>query len=811
MTIPKGPITEDSSQSIPSDARLDRPLTHLAIPVPDLDAERTSFTNVPRAVTASFFGLANLLILTHVHLPFIEPAVAIWLVLAAPIYLLFTTSVWGITSIAERLAYSVGGALLILILGGLLLNTLLPWAGAPRALDTLPVLIMMDAANVGLVLLRRSHPSIPNWRKVMARLTREEGRLICSACASVPLVILGANRLNNGSGNEVTLIALAVIIITLTLLLQGSQRVKSGVTSLALYIVSTSLLLMTSLRGWSVTGHDVQLEYRVFQLTKAHGHWDMSALSSAYNACLSITILPTEFSSLIRIDDPYIYKFVFQLLFAICPVIVYAISRRFFTERISILAAIYFVGFPTFFTDMPFLNRQEIAFLFVGVGILAFTNPHWNRRKRQVALVIAAIGVELSHYSTSYVFLGTLLVAWLVELVGQVGRRRKWHAHSRRHRQRRWATTTRSVGFGCLIAVSAVTVAWGGLVTHTATGAAIEIKGALSEFVTHSGGSHSSADASVLISVQSGTPQHVLDEYRALTLKLRARAPSGTYLPAPVVGAYSTPVVKPVLLPLTAVGHILSNNGLSPVRLNRSIRQIAAIAELLFLIIGMASLVVIRERNRSVSREYFYLCIGGLTMLLLIAAVPALSVEYNILRLFQQDLIFLAPILVIGSISAFRLLGDPWSMRVAMTTSLFLFASTSGLFPQLLGGYSAQLNLNNSGIYYDVYYMHSEEEAAVTWLYGKPGTLPSGIQTDTNSNRFAFTDLSQVTGSQYVTDLYPTGIRKSAWIILDYHTVTSGQAIISINGRFIAYRYPLDLLDRNKNLVFNDGRTKIYR
>ena len=35
-----------------------------------------------------------------------------------------------------------------------------------------------------------------------------------------------------------------------------------------LFLMSVALLFMTSLRGWYVTGHDIQTEYHVFRLTE---------------------------------------------------------------------------------------------------------------------------------------------------------------------------------------------------------------------------------------------------------------------------------------------------------------------------------------------------------------------------------------------------------------------------------------------------------------------------------------------------------------------------------------------------------------
>ena len=107
--------------------------------------------------------------------------------------------------------------------------------------------------------------------------------------------------------------------------------------------------------------------------------------------------------------------------------------------------------------------------------------------------------------------------------------------------------------------------------------------------------------------------------------------------------------------------------------------------------------------------------------------------------------------------------------------------------------------------------MHPQEVAAVAWLYGKPGTVPGGIQVDDNSDRFAFTEPSEVTGSQYLDDLFPTLVRRSTWVILDYSLLQSGWATVVIDGNLITYKYPIGLLERTKNLVYNDGKTLILR
>ena len=83
---------------------------------------------------------------------------------------------------------------------------------------------------------------------------------------------------------------------------------------------------------------------------------------------------------------------------------------------------------------------------------------------------------------------------------------------------------------------------------------------------------------------------------------------------------------------------------------------------------------------------------------------PNLSIDYTATRAFQEALIWAAPVLVVGTIALFSPSGRRASVRIAAGVSVAIFASTSGLLPQILGGYGAQLNLNNSGTEY-IYHM----------------------------------------------------------------------------------------------------------
>lgn len=756
---------------------------------------------------------ANILALSDFRLPFLGPAMGFWLIVIHPVYLLCTTSVWGRSSVAERLGYSLAAVLLLLMLGGLGINTCLPLVGVQRPLAPFPVVVLVDFLNVSLFIFRWRYPAILAWRAELKRTKPAEGRLLAGAGLCVILAVLGANRLNNDAGDQVTVVAQAAMVATLVLLLIYHRRVRDGITCATLYLLSVALILMTSLRDWYLAGHDVEMEYRVFQLTAAHSRWSMADLRSAYNACLSITILPTEVSRLVHIDNPYVYKFFFQIIFAICPVLVYTISRRYWSASVSILAVVYFVGFPTLVNDMSFLNRQEIAFIFVCVAILAITNVEWSGRRRRLTLVVALVGIEVSHYSTMYLFLGTLVVAWAAQHAYALNPRR-WRSADRGSdaSEGTWAVMARTVTIGSIVAAGVIMIAWGELATQTVGSAVTDAESATSALIGHSHGVQSTDVTYGLISGKTLSPQAVLNSYRrATTLRQGAHSSVGEHVSTSVASRYSTPVVDEPSLPLTGVGRVLSDAGLPVPMLNSVVRLAAAKGEQLFMGIGLITIFLMRTLRRRVGREFFCLCIGSIAMVALVTVFPDISVDYGVLRAFQEALILIAPLLVVGSLTIFLPLGQVWAPRVAAVICMGLFFSTIGLMPQLLGGYQAQLNLNNSGSYYDLYYTHPQEVQAVSWLAGKPGVLPYGVEADTEQNRFAFTSQRDVNGQQVVGDFYPTLVQKSSWVIAGYTTVHTGRATADYDGDLITYVYPLGFLRSSKNLVFNDGGAEIYK
>ena len=776
-------------------------------------------------LTLAALGLvatANILAVTDFRLPFLGPAIGFWFLVVYPVYLLYTCSVWRGSSVSERVGYSFAAVLLLLMLVGLGFNTVLPLFGIERPLDPIPIVIMGDIIIVSLYFFRRKYPAKLVWRAQFETVRWQESRVLVISGLCVVAAVLGANRLNNEAGDQVSLAAMAGVVLTLLLLLRWRRQIRDGIISISLYLLSLALLLMTSLRGWYVTGYDIQTEYRVFQLTQTHGRWNISYFHDAYNACLSITILPTEIAGVAHVNDPYVYKVFFQIMFALCPTFVYAISRRYWTKSISVLAATFFMSLPPFFTDMPFLNRQEVGFLFVGMAVLSITNPWWGPRRRRLALFLACVGIELSHYSTMYIFVGILFVAWIAQYVGALDPRRRNRPRGRHTGQSFRAPMVRTVGIGSILVVASIIFMWGDLATHTTSGALSDAESSISGLIGNTVSARAGGAAYLLFGGKTLTAQAARDDYSAQTLEQRAASQQSRYLPISAAPLSVTPPINERSLPLTTTGHLLADIGIPVAVLNKAVREAAAQGEQLFAGIGIVTLIVAGRRRRKISDEFFFLCVGSLVMVAMITILPNLSVDYGVSRAFQQALIVIAPVLVAGSLTVFRPLGKVWAPRAAAAVCIGILFSTTGLMPQLLGDYPPQLSLNNSGDYYDVYYPQPQEEAAVGWLADESGLFRFGVQAEVTgpdeldppwefTGRSPSATEADATISQATTDIYPTLVRRTSWVILGYTTVRTKQATFTYDGALYNYIYPVRLLWNNKNLVYDNGGAEIYK
>jgi uncharacterized membrane protein len=772
---------------------------------------------------AAFQVAATVMTLAGVAVPFVSAVIGFAAVVGVPVTLIALARPG--RGLAEIVVLSVPLALGALMVTGLAMNTLLPHLGVAEPLALRPVVLGVDVMCLLLGAALRRHYRV-TYLITLPTLSRSECRILVASATTVLMAVMGANRLNNDAGGGVTLVMLCVAALVLGVATWRCDRLSPWVLFGAIYLVSLALLLMTSLRGWYITGHDVQREFIVFQLSSSRGIWNMSFYPDAYNACLSITVLPTMLSRWIPIDPAYIFKAIYPLLFAVCPVGVALLAKRFSSTRIAVVSATLFVGFVTFFQDMPMLNRQAIAFLFFIAALLVAFNPSIGLRTRQVWLGVLGIGLVLSHYSTTYMTIGFFVVAFLAR---QVARVVAWVATRLVGRDRasssiigrrvagspldpRQLRAPAAISIVPIVVIAAFAFVWAGPLTHTDRGLVGTVSSVV-DSIRGDGDNLRSNDAAYgIVGGAEVSPQQRLDATVSAEMRetRKARA-SGEYYSISALREAPTRAVSISNLPETPLGRAVSR--IIPVSvLNAALRQGASLGLQLFLLVGLVVIALGRRRLVRVTSEFYFLACGLIVVIAIQLVAPILTVEYGILRSFQQGLMVFDVFIVAGIAALVPRVSPGKKVAAAAAASLILFLSTTGVIPQLLGGYPPQMHLNNDGLYYEIYYLHPEELAATGWLRDRTAVTKKGdIQAEVQTDRYTFTRFQSPQQLSPINDILPPLLRTDSYVFLGYSNVTRSQSTTAIASDLVTYEYPIRFLDEHKDLVYSTDGSRVYR
>jgi hypothetical protein len=193
-------------------------------------------------------------------------------------------------------------------------------------------------------------------------------------------------------------------------------------------------------------------------------------------------------------------------------------------------------------------------------------------------------------------------------------------------------------------------------------------------------------------------------------------------------------------------------------------------------------------------------------VLLLVAAValPQLSVSYGLLRLYEQEAALLAPLVALSFAAvAIRLLGRRLGTAVTCGAVLAAFAVLTGLVPQALGGYSAQMILNNSGSYYQAYYVGPGQLAAVQWMRAHVKTRTTVVSDEAGSGT-----LREQTNIAPMEGLLPRQVPADAVALVR----TAGHNRVHAAGIYgdaiVSYTFPTSCLG-HRPVLFRSGREEV--
>ena len=311
---------------------------------------------------------------------------------------------------AGTILFAAGLSIAFLMGVGFFMNLLGPLIDISKPLTLIPLMVVTNIIVV-LFLFREwhnseSHTSSTGYKKLTA--------LGIVLVALLALSIVGTRLVNTPPYTNNTLLLLMLIFISVLVGLAAFSRklVSPEFYPLILFAVALALLFHVSLFSNYIHGGDIFGEYSAFKLTLRNSYWNPT-LSGKLYAMLSVTILPTIYSTVLDLERTWILKIVYPLIFALVPVGLYQLFKSRVSKEVAFFSVFFFVANMIFFNEVAELARQMIAELFYVLLFLTILNKNIQGSAKWLCFIVFSFGLVVSHYAMSYIFLGFAFVFWL--------------------------------------------------------------------------------------------------------------------------------------------------------------------------------------------------------------------------------------------------------------------------------------------------------------------------------------------------------------------------------------------------------------
>ncbi|MGO9583718.1 MAG: DUF2206 domain-containing protein [Acidimicrobiales bacterium] len=686
------------------------------------------------------------------------------------------------SAVRRYIAYLPCASVAVLIATTLVVDLAAPLLGVHEPLRRLPLLVGLNLALPALAII--GNRAGPLYELKSSDLI---GRLRWLWPLLLPLLsIVAAERLDNGHGNALALLVLVLVAVMIPVCTVLANRLHSRQIGFILYASGLSLLLLTSMRSAYVIGFDINSEYFDFHQTVLNGIWHLGHMN-AYEAMLSLTVLPASLHALVGGQDVWIFKLGYPALFALFPVAVFELGTRFLSRRAAFIAAALVVSQAYFFQQQPEIARQELALLIFAGMIGALFDTSLGRSLQLRLVSVLAVTLVVCHYSTTYVAIFLCISASLLAILIPRGKRVRLPVAP-------WLVAA------AVMTVSAVI--WYLPATHstsdiTATAQSIHRSGF--EFLPgrRKGESILSAYFNGVREQPSSPKQYQQNVASYYSEHLSFLIP----LPAATDPAYNLHAAPAPQLPDHApfIVSILSD---AELLVQQTINALAAIGALI---------LTLRRRELPLSRMIGVMGFASLFVLAASRLSGSLSADYNSSRLFLQCLLVLA--LVEASLIenlVTRLKGRSWVGPLLFggfsLMLLVAFLGNSGLATPIVGG-DPPLILYNKGEDYTDLYPSAQEKVTAQWL---AAVVPP--HRVIYADYFGQLRLDQYTDlrSAVFNDITPRTIDQHAWVFASRANVVDHVTWGLTSAGPLDITFPASFLGTYFNIVYSTGSTEVF-
>jgi uncharacterized membrane protein len=685
--------------------------------------------------------------------------------------------------LTERILLSVGLSLSFVIIVGLLINSIYPYLVYDRPLSERSVVISFSVIILLLCIIAYSRNRSFSFPKLSDIGLTDIEKVSLIIPSFFPLLsIVGMYLMNRYDINAMAIGLLLLILIYVALVILWRNRIPGRIYPFIIFLISLSLLLVLALRSRHLIGIDTNVEYYIFQNTLHNERWQIF-MDHIYEGCLSISILPTVFHSVLNIDPEYLFKVLYPILFSICPVVVFVVSRQFLRTNVAFLGSLLFMS-QTVFLATTANARSSQALLFFSLVIMVLFHKGISDFNKRLLFVILAASCVLSHYTTSYILFFLLFLTWLiVKIVTMV-----------QHYRRRRGLSTDSYGD-----IGSESVEPGG-----------------------------DSETTLSQSTRSVTAGEVLILFVFIFI-----------WQSQVVGVGFSSAVDFISNTFKSIPHLFQleargETAAAALGYNITEKGIPQLVEFLFSWLTVALIVIgilattlryiprlpfVSERRRRIPRylyrelpiEFFVMALIGVVILALSTALPYVFAGYDVNRTYMQMTVLLSMFFAVGGIAIAKLVRARYAYLLILIVLVPYFLCTTGTLYQAFGS-PRSIALNSDGFQYDLLYTHDQETASARWLSQHAALSEVGLVEADHMGIYRLIGQGQISPSFMSQSAFKQSKPfPNALVFLTYVNVTKGLYFSkdeAIEERSLGERQ--NILE-GRDILYSNGGSEIWK
>jgi uncharacterized membrane protein len=324
-------------------------------------------------------------------------------------------------SLAETILFSAGLSIAILMLIGLMVNEFHSLFTIQKPLSL--TFLFPAISSFILICTVAAYFRSENQRTTLLNLKVEKPLITILLLCISPLSAMGAIVSGAYGDNRILLLTLIIIAAVFLVTVVSRKVISSKLYPLILLVIALSLVYHAALVSDKLIhfGSDSPGEVFVQKIVERNGYWnpkgpypgDESVGRS--HAMLSVTLLPTMYSTLLNLDSILVFKFFYPLLFALVPLGLYMLWKNFVNEKFAFVSAFLFMSFQPFYGELLGLNKQILAELFLVLLLTVLFSK--DKLAKNVCLLLFSFGLVVSHYGLAEIFLFFVAFALIFLLI----------------------------------------------------------------------------------------------------------------------------------------------------------------------------------------------------------------------------------------------------------------------------------------------------------------------------------------------------------------------------------------------------------